>query len=222
VRILVAEDDRALRDVLKRGLQEAGYVVDTAADGAVARALLRHNDYAAAIVDWRMPEVTGIDLVTSLRRDGIETPIIMLTARDSAMNRVEGLESGADDYLVKPFDFSELLARIRALLRRPPMRHGATLRCGDIEFDPASRETTVGGAKVALTTTEALLMELLLRRSPRTVTRVEIARHVWETQSGATESNTIEVHIARLRSKLTAGSARIATVRGIGYQLVAS
>ena len=220
VRVLVAEDDRTLREIVQKGLTEAGFVVDVAADGAVAKVLLLHNDYDVAVLDWRMPALSGLEVLEEARREGVTTPILILSARDTAPDRVTGLDAGADDYLVKPFEFSELIARVRALQRRPPLRHPDLLECEDLRFDPVTREVRRAGAVVALTSTETLLIELLLRRSPGAVTRAAIASHVWEVQSDAVSSNTIEVHVARLRAKLAGSQARIETVRGIGYRVV--
>jgi two-component system OmpR family response regulator len=219
VRILVAEDDPGLRSVLERGLKENGYAVDAVADGQDALGYLRTYDYSAAILDWRMPRKSGVEVVAEARGRGLSTPILMLTALDTTADRVTGLDSGADDYLVKPFEFSELLARIRALLRRPAETHPPLLRCARVTLDPASRETRVGSETVALTTTEFAILELLLRRSPGVVERRVIALQVWDEEAAALGSNTIDVHMARLRSKLAGGRARIETVRGVGYRI---
>jgi DNA-binding response OmpR family regulator len=220
VRVLVAEDDAALRSVLERGLRENGYVVDAVADGEAALRHLRTYDYDVAVLDWRMPAHTGLEVVAEARRLGDRTPILMLTARDTAADRVAGLNGGADDYLVKPFDFSELVARVQALQRRPPLAHDPVLSCGDLRFDPASRELTVDGRVVAMTAIETSLTELLLRRSPAVVTRRVIATQVWDDEADAVGSNTIDVHVRRVRAKLGDSSAHIETVRGIGYRLV--
>jgi len=221
VRILVAEDDRTLREVLQRGLREAGYVVDVVGDGEAASNMLRFNEYEVAVLDWRMPRRSGIEVLALARRSGVTTPILMLTARDTPLDRVEGLNTGADDYLVKPFDFSELVARLQALQRRPALRFTEQVRCGDLQFDSATRELRGAGASIDLTATESLLIELLLRRSPAAVSRQTIAHQVWDEQADAVGSNTIEVHIARLRSKLAACSTKIETIRGFGYRVVA-
>jgi DNA-binding response OmpR family regulator len=163
MRVLVAEDDEALRSVLERGLKEDGYVVDTVGDGEAALRHLRTYDYDVAVVDWRMPALSGLQVVSEARRRGDRTPILMLTARDTPADRVAGLDEGADDYLTKPFDFSELIARLHALQRRPPMALPPVLECGDLCFDPATREITVAGAPVVMTATESGLVELLLR-----------------------------------------------------------
>lgn len=221
MRVLVAEDDSGLRSVLERGLRENGYVVDSVADGEAALNHLRTYDYDAAVLDWRMPKRSGLDALEEARRRGVRTPILMLTARDAPPDRVVGLNSGADDYLVKPFDFSELLARLLALQRRPALTVGPRLECGDLSFDPATRELIRDGEPVTLTTTETGIVELLLRRPSFVVTRQMIAEQVWDDEAGAVGSNTIDVHIGRLRSKIAGGKARILTVRGTGYRLVA-
>jgi DNA-binding response OmpR family regulator len=221
MRVLVAEDDAALRAVLDRGLQENGYVVDAVADGKAAVSHLLTYEYAVAILDWRMPEKNGIEVLEEARRLGVRTPIIMLTARDTPADRVSGLNSGADDYLIKPFDFSELLARLQALQRRPALRFAALLELGDLRFDPTTRELRRDDQLITLTATECSLVELLLRRSPAVVTRRTIAVQVWDEEADAVGSNTIDVHVARLRAKLEGGRVRIETVRGSGYRLVA-
>jgi DNA-binding response OmpR family regulator len=220
VRVLVAEDDPGLRSVLERGLREHGYVVDTVEDGERALAYLRAYEYEAAILDWRMPRVSGLDVVRDLRSRSSAVPVLMLTARDTASDRVTGLDGGADDYLVKPFDFSELLARIRALQRRSPVLQTPTLDVGDVHFDPATRAVRAGPEQPTLTATELSILEVLMRRSPGVVSRRSIALHVWNDEADAVGSNTIDVHLARLRAKLATAHARIETVRGIGYRLV--
>jgi DNA-binding response OmpR family regulator len=219
VRVLVAEDDTALRSVLERGLREHGYVVDTVADGCAALRHLRAYQYDVAVLDWRMPEQTGIEVVEAVRRAGDRTPILMLTARDTAADRVTGLDSGADDYLVKPFEISELFARIRALQRRPPLTNQPILECADLRFDPATRVVSVSGQPIATTAIETSLIEVLLRRSPAVVTRRTIAVQVWDDEADAVGSNTIDVHVGRVRAKLSGSRAQIETVRGLGYRM---
>jgi DNA-binding response OmpR family regulator len=219
VRLLVAEDDRGLREVLARGLRENGYMVDAVPDGQQALSFLRVYDYEVVILDWRMPGQSGLDVLRQMRRDRSPTPVLMLTARDAPADRVTGLDQGADDYLIKPFDFGELLARIRALQRRPQTLQAAQLTVGDLVFDPASREVRIGTERPALTATELGILEMLMRRSPAVVERRSIALHVWDNESDAMGSNTIDVHLARLRSKLAGGHIRIETVRGIGYRI---
>jgi DNA-binding response OmpR family regulator len=220
VRVLVAEDDGGLRNVLARGLREKDYVVDAVADGEEAVRFLRAYDYELAILDWRMPGMSGLDVLRWLRRHQRPTPVLMLTARDAYADRVTGLDEGADDYLVKPFDFTELLARLRALQRRPQTVQPPELVVGDLRFDPATRKVIVGGHQPVLTATEYGILELLVRRSPAVVPRRSIAMNVWDDEADALGSNTIDVHLARLRSKLAGGMVRIETVRGVGYRLI--
>jgi DNA-binding response OmpR family regulator len=222
MRVLVAEDDAALRTVLERGLRENGYVVDAVGDGEAAVKWLRAYDHEVAVLDWRMPLKSGIEVVDEVRRLGVKTPILMLTARDTPVDRVAGLHAGADDYLVKPFDFGELLARLTALQRRPALTVAPKITVGDMCFDTATRELTVSGSSIPLTTTELAIMELLLRRSPNVVARRSIALQVWEDEADAIGSNTIDVHVGRLRSKIGDSTAKIQTVRGTGYRVVSS
>lgn len=220
MRALVAEDDAALRSVLERGLKEHGYVVDAVGDGESALGYLRAYEYEVAVVDWRMPKLSGLDVVRAVRARRLGVPVLMLTARDAASDRVLGLDEGADDYLVKPFDFGELLARLRALQRRSPNSQAPRLAIGDIEYDPATREVRVGPEVLVLTATEQSILELLMRRSPAVVQRRSIALQVWDEEADAVGSNTIDVHIARLRAKLASAHARIETVRGVGYRVL--
>jgi len=220
MRVLVAEDDAALRSVLERGLREHGYVVDAVTNGVLALRHLRAYDYDVAVLDWRMPEKSGLEVVAEARRSGDRTPMLMLTARDTPADRVMGLNEGADDYLVKPFDFSELVARVQALQRRPALALQPVLACGDLRFDPATREVSVAGRPVPMTAIETSLVELLLRRFPSVVPRRMIATHVWDEEADAVGSNTIDVHIRRVRTKLEGSQALIETVRGTGYRLV--
>jgi DNA-binding response OmpR family regulator len=222
VRILVAEDDEGLGAVLVRGLSEQGYVVDLVPDGETAATYLAVYQYAVAVVDWRMPRLSGLDLVARMRRGGSAVPVLMLTARDTPADRIAGLDAGADDYLVKPFDFGELLARLRALQRRPAGARPPVLALGQLQLDPATREVWFGGQQPALTGTEFGILEILLRRSPGVADRHTIALHAWEDEAGAFGSNTIAVHLARLRAKLAGAGVRIETVRGVGYRIVAA
>ncbi len=222
MRVLIAEDDPGLRSVLERALSESGYVIDAVPDGERALAFLETYEYAAAIVDWRMPGVSGLDVVRSLRRRGSALPVLMLTARDAAGDRVTGLDEGADDYLVKPFDLGELLARVRALQRRSPVLQSPVLEVGDLRLDPATREIRVGAQRPRLTATELAILEILMRRSPAVVSRRSIAVHVWAEEADALGSNTIDVHLARLRAKLAQSRVHLETVRGLGYRIVAS
>jgi two-component system OmpR family response regulator len=220
MRVLVAEDDRALLSVLERGLREQGYVLDTATRGDDALHLLRLYDYAAAIVDWRLPGMPGDQVIREARRLGIPTSVLMLTARDTTADKVQGLDAGADDYLVKPVDFPELLARLRALLRRPRQVGAPVLSLGSLSLDPGSRTVTLDGRPLQLTARELAIAELLMRRSPAAVDRLAIARHAWDDESDALGSNTIDVHVGHLRQKLSHGDIALLTVRGAGYRLV--
>jgi DNA-binding response OmpR family regulator len=218
--VLVAEDDENLGAVLARGLREQGYVVDLVPDGETAAAYLRFYQYEVAVLDWRLPKLSGLDLVQRLRRAGTLIPVLMLTARDAPADRIAGLDAGADDYLVKPFDFGELLARLRALQRRPPAAQAPRLTIGEVEFDPSTREVRARGQRPALTSTELGILEILMRRSPAVADRRSIAQHVWDNEADAFGSNTIDVHLARLRAKLAGAGVRIETVRGIGYRII--
>src|SRR5580704_371217 len=221
MRVLVAEDDPGLRSVLERGLRRSGYVVDAVPDGDRALLFLRSYDYEVAVLDWRMPGASGLDVVQDVRRRGSKVPVLLLTARDTTEDRVEGLDGGADDYLVKPFEFAELLARIRALQRRPPVVLDPLLAVGDLALDPATRLARRGDEPLPLTGRELAILELLLRRHPAVVERRSIAVQAWDDEADAVGSNTIDVHLARLRAKLAGSTVRIETVRGIGYKLVA-
>jgi DNA-binding response OmpR family regulator len=220
VHLLVAEDDAKLRDVLLRGLRSAGYSVDVASRGDQAFNLLLLHAYDAAVVDWRMPAMDGVEMVTALRARGLSLPVLMLTARDTPSDRIRGLDAGCDDYLVKPFDFQELLARLRALMRRPSETLGVRLRIGALIIDPAERAASVSGESIALTPTEYAIVELLARRSPAVVRREAIANHAWPDSLDPVASNAIDVHIARLRAKLAAAGVRFEAMRRVGYRLV--
>jgi DNA-binding response OmpR family regulator len=222
MRILVAEDDPGLQEVMALGLRESGYQVDTVDRGDDAIDQLGYYEYDVAIVDWRMPGAEGIDVVAWARRHRRPTAILMLTARDAPADRIRGLDTGADDYLVKPFDFGELLARIRALQRRPRGIDGPVLEHGKVALDPATRVVTARGRALNLTGTEYLILELLMRRSPALVDRKAIAEHAWADETDPLGSNAIDVQMSRLRAKLPSAGIRIVTVRGAGYRLEAT
>ncbi len=219
MRVLVAEDDRGLREVLVQGLEEAGYFVDAVAAGDEAIEQLRFYEYDVAVIDWRMPRVTGLEVVAWARKHNRPTAMLMLTARDTPSDRIEGLDAGADDYLIKPFDFGELVARIRALQRRPRSVDGPAITRGSLTLDPARREIAVRGASVNLTSTEFNILELLIRRSPAVVDRKAIAEHAWRDETQPLGSNAIDVQMSRLRAKLPNAGVHIVTVRGAGYRL---
>jgi DNA-binding response OmpR family regulator len=220
VRVLVAEDDEGLRSVLKRGLEERGYAVDAIGDGELALRYLDTYEYEVAIVDWRMPNVSGLELIQRLRRRGSALPVLMLTARDTARDRVTGLDEGADDYLVKPFDFSELLARVRALQRRGEALQSRVIKVADLRLETVTREVRVGRRDPRLTATELSLLEILIQRSPAIVSRRSIALAVWDEEADALGSNTLDVHLARLRGKIASSGVKIEAVRGLGYRVV--
>jgi two-component system copper resistance phosphate regulon response regulator CusR len=219
MRVLVAEDDPGLREVLVFGLKDQGYQVDAAERGDDAIDLLKFYDYDVAVVDWRMPGAEGIDVVAWARKNGKPTAMLMLTARDAPPDRIRGLDAGADDYLVKPFDFGELLARIRALQRRPRGVDAPAITRGLLTLDPVRREVTVSGRVLPLTATEYNILELLMRRSPAVVDRKAIAEHGWDDETDPLGSNAIDVQLSRLRAKLPGAGIRIVTVRGAGYRL---
>ena len=219
MRILVAEDDPGLREVLVLGLGDQGYFVDAVDRGDDAIDMLRFYEYDVAIIDWRMPGAEGIDVVGWARNHERPTALLMLTARDAPPDRIRGLDAGADDYLVKPFDFGELLARVRALQRRPRGVGGPVIACGDVALDPTRREVAVRGRRLALTATEYSILELLMRRSPAVVDRRAIAESAWQDETDPLGSNAIDVQMSRLRAKLPSAGIRIVTVRGAGYRL---
>jgi two-component system copper resistance phosphate regulon response regulator CusR len=219
VRVLVAEDDPGLRDVIVLGLEDSGYHVDAVERGDDAIDQLRWYDYDVAIIDWRMPGKEGIDVVAWARKHDKPTALLMLTARDTAADRITGLDSGADDYLVKPFDFGELLARVRALQRRPRGVDAPIVQRGQLALDPVRRVVAVAGRELALTGTEYLILELLIRRSPAVIDRKSIAEHAWADETEPLGSNAIDVQMSRLRAKLPSAGIRIVTVRGAGYRL---
>jgi DNA-binding response OmpR family regulator len=219
MRVLVAEDDAGLQEVIVLGLVEAGYQVDAVSRGDEAIDQLRWYDYDVAVLDWRMPGAEGIEVVRWARATERSTAILVLTARDTVEDRIEGLDAGADDYLVKPFAFGELLARIRALQRRPRGVDAPVLTMGRLSLDPARRAVTVAGRDVALTPTEYLVLEVLLRRQPAVVERSAIAEHAWADDTDPIGTNAIDVQMSRLRAKLMGSGVRIAAVRGTGYRL---
>jgi two-component system OmpR family response regulator len=220
MRVLVAEDDEGLRAVLERGLRESGYAVDAVEDGELALRYLDTYEYEVAIVDWRMPKVSGLEVIQRLRRRGSALPVLMLTARDTARDRVTGLDEGADDYLVKPFHFAELLARVRALQRRGEAVQSRVIKVANLALDSVTRQVSIGSVQPRLTATELSLLEILLQRSPAIVSRRSIALAVWNEEADALGSNTLDVHLARLRAKIASSGAKIEAVRAIGYRMV--
>jgi DNA-binding response OmpR family regulator len=221
MRLLVVEDDRALAGVLKRVLTEEGYAVDLAATGAAADEAVFVNDYALIVLDLGLPDADGAQLCRHWRAKGIEAHVLMLTARDARRDRVGGLDSGADDYVTKPFDYDEFSARIRALLRRPRGPRYTSLTVGDVTLDPATHSVVRSGVHVALTAREFSLLRFMLSRGTEVIARADLMEQVWDAHYDGL-SNTLEVHIAALRRKLDLPGrpSPIETLRGVGYRLV--
>jgi DNA-binding response OmpR family regulator len=219
-RLLVIEDQRKLLQSLERGLSEEGYEVIPALTGEEGYLQAKSRPVDAIVLDLMLPERDGLDVLRSLRSEGFSKPILILTARDTVEDRVQGLDSGADDYLPKPFAFAELLARIRALLRRDIVNRDLCLKADDLEMNLVTRVVTRGGMEIDLTRREFELLEFLLRNKNSTVTRDMIAREVWKEGTG-TLTNTIDVYITLLRKKIERQDKRtlIHTVRGVGYAL---
>ncbi len=221
MRILVVEDNEKLARSLAKGLGQEGYAVEVSGDGDDASGRLSGGaqEYSAVVLDVMLPGMDGITLCRALRKRGNRVPILLLTARDSVEDRVAGLDAGADDYLVKPFSFDELSARIRALLRRPQTAAPTVLRAGAVALDPARREVTARGKPVSLTTKEFMLLELFLRHPGQVLSREQITRQVWSGDFEG-DSNVLEVHVRNVRRKLAeAGHEEaIETVRGAGYR----
>ena len=223
MKILVVDDERAVRESLRRALELEGYEIELAADGQEALQLLETNGDAqpdAVILDVLMPGVDGLEVCRRLRRSGNRVPVLMLTARDEIENRVAGLDAGADDYVTKPFALEELVARVRALLRRVSAGDDELLRFGDLELDPGTREVRRGGDPIELTRTEFALLELFMTNPRQVLTRSIIFERVWGYDFGFA-SNSLDVYIGYLRRKTEAGgkSRLIQTVRGVGYAL---
>ena len=217
-KILVVDDDPKIRSVLGRGLRFEGYDVQIAAGGQEALQLARETPFDLVVLDLTMPRMDGLEVCRRLRR-GVNVPILMLTARSAVADRIVGLDSGADDYLTKPFDFEELLARVRALLRRTQPQSGEILTFADLRLNTGTREAERGGRRVDLTTREYELLLLFMRHPRQVLLRDQIMDRVWG--DAMVESNAIEVHIGRLRDKLEADDEErlIQTIRGAGYAL---
>jgi two-component system copper resistance phosphate regulon response regulator CusR len=222
VRILLVEDEPDAARMLAKGLREEAYAVDVAADGEQALEQVWVNDYDLIILDVMLPQKDGFEVCRELRATGADVPVLMLTARDAVEDRVAGLDSGADDYLSKPFDFDELLARVRALLRRRPALYPGVINVADLSIDTRGRRASRGGRDVELTAKEYALLEYLARRADEVVGRADISEHVWD-ESYAPFSKVIEVFIQRLRRKIDEGHdlKLIRTRRGEGYMLTA-
>jgi DNA-binding response OmpR family regulator len=221
LRILLVEDNRQLSDSLMRSLNDEGYAVDAAYDGEEGEGWALSYDYDAIILDIMLPKKDGLDVCRALRRKRIQSPIIMLTARDTVDDRVDGLDSGADDYLVKPFALNELLARLRALLRRDSDDKSPELRVGDLSLNPATHVVERCGKSVILTAKEFALLEYFMRNRGRVITRDMAQDHIWSYDFQAT-SNVVDVYVRRLRRKIDDpfDDKLLETIRGAGYRLV--
>jgi DNA-binding response OmpR family regulator len=219
MRLLLVEDEPAIATVVKQGLEEAKFQVDVASDGARGLELGLNGNYAIIVLDLMLPKMDGIKVCESLRANKVRTPILMLTARDSVKDRVTGLETGADDYLPKPFDFDELLARIKAMLRRDKVNKSRVIRVADLEIDTGSHIVKRAGKEIALTRREYTLLEALAAREGQVLTRELIQERVWMDEESY--SNTVDVYIGSLRKKIDAGTDAklIHTVHGLGYSL---
>ncbi|MCA1581637.1 MAG: response regulator transcription factor [Acidobacteria bacterium] len=219
--VLVVEDEERIAQFLRKGLTEKGYTVETVKDADSAMARFEMETFDLVILDLLLPgSRDGLDLCRALRARGVRSKILMLTARDTVENKIEGLDAGADDYLVKPFSFRELVARLRALARRTEVEEPGPIAFGDLTYDPESREVSREGERIRLTAREGALFELLLRRRGKVVSRSEIQARIWE-DSFDLSTNIIDVYINALRKKIDSGERDkvIQTVRGVGYRL---
>lgn len=214
MRILLVEDDTLLGDGIRAGLGQAGFGVDWVKDGVAADLALKGADYAAVVLDLGLPRLSGLDLLRRVRAGGGKTPVLILTARDAVEDRVKGLDSGADDYMVKPFDLQELSARLRALVRRSGGEAAPALRVGEVELDPAAHRASFKGRPVELPAREFALLHAFMLNAGRVLTREQLAERLY-AWGEEVESNAIDVHIHHLRRKLA--PALIRTVRGVGY-----
>lgn len=220
MKILIVEDEKKTAAYLRKGLAENGFVVDVASQGEEGLYIARTGEYDLIILDVMLPERDGWSVIAELRRAGKQTPVLFLTARDTVQDRVRGLELGADDYLIKPFAFSELLARVRSILRRGPVRQPEMLRIADLELDLLRYKAVRGGKRLDLTPKEFSLLSLLARRAGEVLSRTLIAEQVWDMNFDG-DTNVVDVHVRRLRSKVDDPFEQklIHTVRGVGYVL---
>jgi DNA-binding response OmpR family regulator len=222
MRVLVVEDDAGISRFIHQGLSEAGYAVDVAGDGREGVSYAIAADYDVILLDVLLPELDGLSVLKELRQRGLQTPVLLLTALDTIQDRVLGLDAGADDYLIKPFDFTELLARLRALLRRPPLQTDVVLQVGSLEMDTAQRLVKRGDRPIDLSPREFSLLEYLMRHPNQVLSRTQIAQHVWSFDFYG-DYKVIDVYIGYLRRKIDRNepASLIHTVRGVGYRLSA-
>jgi len=221
MRILVVEDERKVASFIKNGLEEERYIVETAADGKTGLEMAMNNQFDAILLDVMLPGMDGFKVLNELRNAGISTPIMMLTARGTTEDRVQGLDLGADDYLPKPFSFEELAARLRSILRRSSTEKSTKLKCGDLLLDTISHVAYRFGKEIELTTKEYALLEYLIRNKNRILSRSTITQHVWKHNFDP-ESNIIDVYIKRLRAKIEREDGTkplIQSIRGVGYRM---
>lgn len=222
MRVLIVEDEKKMASFIERGLKEEGYAVDVAYDGETGWEYASTNDYDVILLDWMLPKMSGLELCARLRKANSVVPIILLTVRDTVEDKIKGLDQGADDYLTKPFSFDELMARLRAVLRRPRhMMQEKLLTAGDLKLDLLGRRAWVGDHEISLSQKEFSLLEYLMRHKGEVVSRSQIAEHVWDLHFDPM-TNTIDVYINFLRKKVDGGrrKSRIETVRGVGYRLL--
>jgi two-component system OmpR family response regulator len=220
VHVLVVEDETKLAELLARGLREEGHAVEVATQGEDALWMARATEYDAIVLDVMLPGPDGLEVCRALRKDGIWSPILMLTARDAIENRIEGLDSGADDYLVKPFSFAELLARLRALTRRAPAERPAVLEAGDLRLDPAAHRAWRGKTELELSSREFALLESFMRRPGQVLSRLQLTESAWDRRYDG-RSNLVDVYVRYLREKIDRpfGRHALETVRQAGYRL---
>jgi DNA-binding response OmpR family regulator len=221
MRILIVEDEKKMASFLERGLKEERYAVDIAYDGEKGWEYAMTNDYDLLILDWMLPKMSGVELCHKFRQKGKLTPVLILTAKDLVEDKIKGLDQGADDYLTKPFSFEELLARIRALFRRPSNIADQTIfQCANLKLDLIKRQAWVGEQEISLSQKEFALLEFLMRHAGEVVSRTAMAEHVWDLHFDPM-SNTIDVYINFLRKKIgeTSFKSKIETIRGTGYRL---
>jgi two-component system, OmpR family, response regulator len=220
MRVLIVEDDAKMAGLIQRGLRDDGLAADVAGEGEAALWMAGAADYDAIVLDVLLPGIDGFEVCRRLRSDGVRSPVLMLTARDAVEDRVRGLDTGADDYLTKPFSLAELAARLRAIARRGPIERPPVLEAGGLRLDPATRRVWRGGAEIALSAREFALLETLMRHPGQVLDRLQLLDHAWDGEY-ENRSNVIDVYIRYLREKVDRpfGADSIETVRGVGYRL---